>query len=327
MTSSKRIRFGTGIPHINNASLPELITAARRAEDLGFSTFAIPDHFFTPYAPLVALQAIADATTTIRVSNMMLAQDFRHPAMLAKELATLDILSGGRVEVGIGAGWVAAEYEQAGIPFDKASVRIERLEEVVAIIRGLFGNEPLDFRGNYFTITGLDGTPKPIQKPRPPIMIGAGGPKILGVAARQADIIQMMPGPNHTNRPSSDPTRLTARAYWEKIHLIQDAAGGRFPDIELGTLLRTVTITDDRERASDDFLARVAAPGGPVDGSHSPSREELLASPVVAIGTLEEVCDKLLAVRDEFGLTYFAGPVEGAFESLGPVIERLANIQ
>jgi probable F420-dependent oxidoreductase len=302
-----------------------MLAAARRAEDLGFSTFALPDHFFMPYAPLVALQAIADATTTLRVGQLVLAQDFRHPAVLAKELATLDVLSGGRVEVGIGAGWVPSEFEQAGIPFDKPSVRIERLDEAVTVIRGLFSSGPLDFAGKYFTITGLEGTPKPIQKPHPPIMIGGGGPKLLAVAARQADIIQVLPGPNRST-PSSDPSRLTARSYRDKVDLIRDAAGDRFDDIELGTMLLNVTVTDHPDQAADEYLGRFVGPDSHT-GPDRPSRQELLSSPVVAIGSLEEVCDKLLATREDFGLSYFAGPVGTKFESLGPLIERLATLE
>ena len=275
-----------------------------------------------PFAPLVALQAIADATTTLRVGQLVLAQDFRHPAVLAKELATLDVLSGGRVEVGIGAGWMPADFEQAGIPFDPPSVRIERLEESVVVLRGLFGDGPFSFSGKHFTISGLDGTPKPVQRPHPPIMIGGGGPKLLAVSARQADIIQVLPGPNRST-PSLNLHALTPRSYLEKIDLIRDAAGTRFDDIELGALLLNVTITDDTERATDEFLARFGGPGQAA--TNGPSRDELLASPVVAIGSLEQVCDKLLATRDNFGLSYFTGPVGTRAESLAPVIERLAG--
>jgi probable F420-dependent oxidoreductase len=151
------------------------------------------DHFMFRFAPLPALQAVADATTTLRVTRLVLAADFRHPAVLAKELATVDVLSGGRLEVGIGAGWKQEEFEQAGIRFDKASVRIERLEEHAIVLKGLFGDGPFSFSGKYFTVTEVKGSPHPAQRPRPPIMIGGGGPKVLSVAARQADIVQVMP--------------------------------------------------------------------------------------------------------------------------------------
>jgi probable F420-dependent oxidoreductase len=276
-----------------------------------------------PFAPLIALQAVADATTTLRVGQLVLVQDFRHPAVLAKELATLDVFSGGRVEVGIGAGWMAADFQQSGIPLDSPGVRIERLEEAVVVLRGLFGEDPLSFAGKHFTISGLDGTPKPVQRPHPPIMIGGGGPKLLAVAARQADIIQLLPGPN-TGTPGLKVDSLTPRAYLEKVDWIRAAAGSRFEDIELGALLLDLTITDDPDRAADEFLARMSVPAGGA-GSDGPSRDDILSSPVVAIGTLEAVCDKLLAVRDTFGFSYFTGPVGTRAESLGPVIERLAG--
>jgi probable F420-dependent oxidoreductase len=296
----------------------KLLRAARRVEDMGYSTFIVADHFMMPLAPLVALQAVAGATTTLRLGQLVLAQDFRHPAVLAKELATLDVLSGGRVEVGIGAGWMRSEYEQAGIRFDAASVRIERLEEAVAVVKGLFGEAPFSFTGRHFNITDLDGTPKPVQK-HPPILIGGGGPKLLAAAARQADIIQVLPGPN-TGERSLDPTRITPRSFLEKIDLIRDAAGERFAGIELGTLLLNVTITDDTERASDEFLAAYAG------ASDNPAlREELLSSPLVAIGSLEQVCDKFLETRERFGFTYFVAPVGVRPELLAPVIERLAD--
>jgi probable F420-dependent oxidoreductase len=317
MSRVKPIRFGTGAARTSDPA--KVLNAARRAEVLGYSTFSLPDHFMMPFAPLIALQSIADATTTLRVGQLVLAQDFRHPAVLAKELATLDVFSGGRVEVGIGAGWMPIEFEQAGIPFDRPSVRIERLEEAVVVLKGLFGDDPLSFSGKHFTIKNLDGTPRPIQRPHPPIMIGGGGEKLLAVAARQADIIQVLPGPN-TGMASLDHRRITSEAYRQKIDWIRDAAGGRFDDIELGVLLLNVTVTDDPDRAADEFVAGFVGSGG-----GGLSRDDVLSSPVVAIGSLEAVCEKLLVTRDQFGFSYFFGPVGMRAESLAPVIERLAD--
>ncbi len=317
----QRIRFGTGAARTSDPV--KLLAAARQAESLGYSTFVMPDHFMMPFAPLVALQAVADATTTLRLGQLVLVQDFRHPAVLAKELATLDVLSEGRVEVGIGAGWLGAEFEQAGIPFDAAAERIERLEEAVIVIRGLFGDDPVRFAGKHFTITDLDGTPKPRQRPGPPILIGGGGPKLLAVAARQADSIQVLPRPNRGDQ-SLDPGAITGPSYREKIDLIHDAAPDRFAQIELGALLVNLTITDDPGRASEEFLARFAADSLQA-GAGGPTSEELLSSPVVAIGSVAQVCDKLLAARENFGLSYFFAPVGARPEYLAPVIERLAG--
>jgi probable F420-dependent oxidoreductase len=321
MRQTRLIRFGTGGGRSSDPA--RLIALARRAEEIGYATFGMADHFMTAMAPLVALQAVADATEKMRLTQLVLVQDFRHPAVLAKELATLDVLSGGRLEVGLGAGWMRSEFEQAGMRFDKASVRIERLEEAVLVLKGLFADEPLNFSGRYFTITALDGTPKPIQRPAPPIMIGGGGPRVLAAAARRADIIQVLPGIIRGDM-ALDPALCTASAYQAKVDLIRDAAGARFDDIELGALLLKVTITDDPVRALDNFIERFAPAAGS-GRTGDLTRQELLASPVVAIGSLEQVCDKLRETRDRFGFSYFACPLDASMESLAPVIDRLAG--
>ena len=284
----------------------------------------MPDHFMFPFAPLPALQAVADATTTLRVTQLVLAAAFRHPAVLAKELATVDVLSGGRLEVGIGAGWKREEFEQAGIQFDTATERIERLEEYALVLKGLFGAAPFTYHGKHFTVTELDGSPKPVQRPRPPIMIGGGGPKLLAVAARQADIVHVLPSAE-ARRPGG-PHPLTRAALQLKLDLIHDEAAGRFEDIELGTLLLNVTITDDAEGALDDLAVVLGSPGGGEQGGYELTRKALLDSPLVAVGRLEQVCEKLLQVREALGITYFVSPVGARPELLGPVIERLSDI-
>ena len=319
METSRAIRFGTTAGRADSADA--LRALARRAEDLGYSSFGLADHFMIPFAPLVAGMAVADVTTAVRIGQVVLASDFRHPAVLAKELATLDVLSGGRVEIGIGAGWMRDEFDAAGIPFDSPSVRIERLEEAVTVLKGLFADEPCTFAGKHFAVTALDGLPKPVQRPHPPIMIGGGGRKVLSVAARQADIIQVLPGVIR-GVAALDPNQFAARSYGEKLDWIRDAAGTRFDDIELGTLLMHVAITDDAERARDDFLAQFPAEAVQNDAT----RAELLASPVVAIGSIDDVCDRLLSTRDEFGFSYFSTPVGGTPDTLAPLIERLAGL-
>jgi probable F420-dependent oxidoreductase len=321
MAETRPIRFGTG--HGRSSDPAKLLAGAVRAEELGYSTFALPDHFMMPFAPMVALQAVANVTTTLRLGQLVLAHDFRHPAVLAKELASLDVLSGGRVEIGIGAGWMGQEYAQAGIPFDRASVRIERLEEAIVVIRGLFGDEPFSFSGTHFTITELEGRPTPVQRPSPPIMVGGGGRKLLAVAARNADIIQVLPAPNDGGGRPPDPGAIAAASYRDKIDWIADQAGERFEHIELATLLLHLAITDDTERESGQFLAGYASRMAASERTVRP--EELLASPVVAIGSLEEVCDKLLATRESLGFSYFTAPVGVRPESLAPVIARLAG--
>lgn len=319
---SRPIRFVAGAGAVSEPGA--LIRAARRAEGMGYAALAMADHFMLPFAPLIALQAVADATTTLRLTQTVLDQDFRHPAVLAKELATLDVLSGGRLEVGLGAGWMRSEYEQAGIRFDPAPVRIERLEEVAIIVKGLFGPDPFSYSGKYFSVRELDGMPKPRQRPRPPMMLGGGGPKLLAAAARQADIIQVMARIQPEGRPI-DGTEFTARSFQEKVGWIADAAGGRFADIELGVQLLAVIITDDVDAGLDDFVAGLAGTGRRFGSEDGPSRDDLLSSPVVAIGSLDQICEKLLAVREDFGFSYFACPVFQKPSSLAPVIDRLAG--
>ncbi len=315
-------RFGTGAGLLGDPA--KLIGLARRSEELGYSTFGMADHFMIPFAPLVALQAVADATTTIRVSQTVLDQDFRHPAVLAKELATLDVLSGGRLQVGVGAGWMREEYEQAGIHFAKASARIERLEEVVVVLKGLFAGDPFSYSGAHVTITELAGTPRPVQQPRPPIMIGGGGRKLLGVAARQADIVQIMPSIPRGELTTSA-YEFTSEAYEEKVGWIREAAGGRFDEIELGAQFLHVAVAADRDRAYDEFLERFVPMQRSVGSELTVSKNTFLSSPVVAVGTLDEVSEQLEETRARLGISYWTSAVGAHPAQLAPVIERLAG--
>ena len=302
----------------------KLLDSARTVEALGYSTFGLADHFVRPFAPLIAGQAVADATTTLRITQTVLAQDFREPAVLAKELATLDVLSEGRLQVGLGAGWLRQEYEDASIAFASASVRIARLEETAIILKGLFGDEPFSFEGEHYTVRELRGTPVPVQRPRPPIMIGGGGPKLLAVAARQADIVQLMP----TNRGGGtglDPSQFSAPAIEEKVGWIREAAGSRFDEIELSAQLLECVVTDRPEEHLADFADRIATVTERMGGARVDlGVEDLLTSPIVAVGSLDEVCRRLRDTRDRYGITYFAAPIDAKPETLAPIIEALA---
>jgi probable F420-dependent oxidoreductase len=303
----------------------KLLDSARTVEALGYSTFGLADHFVRPFAPLIAGQAVADATTTLRITQTVLAQDFREPAVLAKELATLDVLSEGRLQVGLGAGWLRQEYEDAGMRFDPAPVRIARLEETAVILKGLFADGPFSFSGEHYTVTELDGRPTPVQRPRPPIMIGGGGKKVLSVAARQADIVQLMPS-NRGGRTSLDPSQFSAPAIEEKIGWIRDAAGSRFGEIELSAQLLECAVTDRPDEHLGDLAERMAKViermgGGRIDLG----QDNLRSSPIVAVGSLDDVCQKLVETRDTYGISYFAAPIDARPEALAPVIEELAK--
>jgi probable F420-dependent oxidoreductase len=323
MSAVRPFRFGfTGGASSKKA---KLLDSARTIEALGYSTFGLADHFVRPFAPLVAGQAVADATTTLRITQTVLAQDFRQPAVLAKELATLDVLSDGRLQVGLGAGWLQQEYEDASMRFDSASVRIARLEETAIILNGLFANEPFSFSGEHYSIRELDGRPKPVQQPRPPIMIGGGGKKVLSAAARHADIVQLMPN-NRGGRMTLDPSQFSAPAIEEKIGWIRDAAGSRFDEIELSAQLLECAITVRPDEHLNNLAERIAtvieAMG---EGRIDLGEEDLRRSPIVAVGSLDEVCEKLVETREKYGISYFASPIDARPDVIAPVIERLAG--
>lgn len=319
---ARPIRFGfTGGA---SSKRDRLLDSARTVEALGYSTFGLADHFVRPLAPLIAGQAVADATSTLRITQTVLAQDFREPAVLAKELATLDVLSEGRLQVGLGAGWLRQEYEDASIAFESASVRIARLEETAIILKGLFGDEPFTFEGEHYQVRELRGTPSPVQRPRPPIMIGGGGPKLLAVAARQADIVQLMPS-NRGGGTGLDPSQFSASAIEEKVGWIRDAAGSRFDEIELSAQLLECVVTDRPVEHLADFADRIATVTERMGGARVDlGTEDLRQSPIVAVGTLEEVCQRLRDTRDRYGITYFAAPIDAKPEVLAPIIETLA---
>jgi probable F420-dependent oxidoreductase len=293
-------------------------------ERLGFSTVAVADHLVAPLAPLIALQAVADATTTLRPTMNMLDQDFRHPVMLAKELATLDVLSGGRVEVGIGAGWMKEDYEKTGIVFDRPAVRIERLEEVVIILKGLFAGATFSFEGKHFTITGIEGTPRPMQQPRPPIMIGGGGRKILSVAGRHADIVTL-------TAPKPGSVSITAEGYSadalaEQVDWIRDAAGDRFDDIELAISAMGIVVTNDPQAAARGILETLARLVTPLGGAVDLTADGLLASPSFAVGSIEQICDKLISLRERYGVSYFSLGFGTAIDTVAPIIAALKGV-
>ena len=220
-------KFRFGVQTSRSASREEWVAKARKIEDLGFSTLLMPDHFEDQYAPVPALMAAADATTTLRIGTLVFDNDYKHPVVLAKETATLDVLSGGRLELGIGAGWMSSDYDQAGMAYDAPGERIARLKEGLAVIKGLFADEPVAFDGKHYRVH-MNGLPKPIQRPHPPILIGGGGKRVLSYAAREADIV----GVNFTltegvvNRAVM--TTGSAAATAEKMAWIREAAGPRF---------------------------------------------------------------------------------------------------
>src|SRR5215471_2051414 len=245
----KPFRFGL----IGKAtSREEWIEQAKQAEELGYASFLASDHVYWEFSPIAALQAAASATTTLRIGSHVFSNDFWHPVQLAREAATLDVLSGGRFELGIGAGYFAGEYAQAGIPFASAKERIARLEEAVQVITGLFREEPLTFSGHYYTIQGLS-LPQPLQRPPPPLYMGGGGKLMLSAAARHADIVGLVPRalPNGFDLRGADQIGTAQKVAW-----VREAAGARFEALELSLPILTVALTEkDRLEAVKPFAA------------------------------------------------------------------------
>jgi probable F420-dependent oxidoreductase len=296
------------------------VTKARQIEDAGYATLLIRDHFVREpfgdqFAPIAALMAAADATTTLRVGNLVLDNDYRHPVVLAKEAATLDVLSHGRFELGLGAGWAKREYEQAGIPFDAPGVRVSRLEEALQVLKGLWGPGPLTCSGTSYTIEHLDGFPKPVQRPHPPILVGAGGKRMLALAAREATIISFLMGDYSTGVEVDDPLKRVGAAVAQKLAWVRQAAGERFHDLELSMVLTAVR-SEDQHRAA----ARLAAERG----WSSISAEHVLDMPSMVIGSVEQMVEQLYQRRERYGFSYYI-VTDQDMQTLAPVVAQLTG--
>ncbi len=311
MSHPRRFRFG--VQTSTAASGEEWAALARQAEDLGYSTMFLPDHFGDQLAPVPAMMAAADATTDLRVGALVFDNDYKHPVVLAKEMASIDVLSDGRLELGLGAGWMISDYEQSGIPYDEPKVRVDRFEEGLEIITGLLGPDPVTFEGEHYTITGMDGLPKPVQSPRPPILIGGGLKRMLTIAGRHADIIGINPTiPNGAVDADAARTGL-ADVTDEKLRWVKDAAGDRYADIEINLLNYACIVTDDREQVANDFA--------PLFGI-SPS--DLLEFPHALVGTVDQICESIEANRERWDASYIVVQRD-AMEAMAPVVARLAG--
>ncbi|MQY09554.1 TIGR03621 family F420-dependent LLM class oxidoreductase [Actinomadura macrotermitis] len=280
---------------------------ARRLEDAGFDALLVPDHLVGPrFAPLAAMTAAACATTRLKVGTLVFANDFRHPAVLAKEAASLDVLSDGRLEFGLGTGWMAHDYHRAGLALDPPGVRVDRLAEAIAVLKGLWRGGPFSFTGEHYRIDGLEQEPLPVQRPGPRLMLGGGGPRMLRLAAREADIV------NLTLRVRADGTGPDTAdggpdAFRRKIEILREAAGDRFPEIELGTSIL---------RAGD---ARSTAPWS----AAAPAAQD--GTPQVLPGGPAEIADRIRHWRAELGLSYFVLHHEEDLDAFAPAVTELAG--
>jgi probable F420-dependent oxidoreductase len=311
MAHPRKFRIGVQLHGATDG--PELAAKARRAEELGYSTAFFPDHFGDQLAPVPALMAVADATTDLRIGTLVLDNDYKHPVVLAKECATLDVLSGGRFELGIGAGWMTSDYEQAGLPFDPPKVRVDRMVEGIQVLKHAFADGPQDFAGEHYRVTGYDGHPKPVQRPHPPFIIGGGGKRVLSIAAREADIVGInMSIPNGV--ADGDAARTgTADRTDEKVEWIKAAAGDRYALLELNMLVFAVVITDDRTGTIETMA--------PLFGLEP---EVVADHPHAWVGTVEEICEDLERRRARWDVSYLTVQ-EPAMEDAAPIVARLAG--
>jgi probable F420-dependent oxidoreductase len=317
MSNHHPFRFGV----INEQMKPPTawFDHVRRVEALGYATFLLRDHFVPDffgdqYAPLPALMAAAGVTTTLRLGTMVIDNDYRHPVLLAKEAATLDCLSGGRCELGIGAGWLRGEYEQAGLPFDRAGVRIDRLEEALRVVKGLWADGAFTFAGAHYQVTGIDGVPKPQQHPHPPLLIGGGKERMLRLAGREADIVGILTTDVSRGTLVSDLSERTPAAVMQKVEWIREAAGARFDRIEL-SLIPTVIVTDERHRQTEALIR---------ENGWDATVEEIWEMPSILVGSVEQIAEDLRVRRERYGFSYYVVS-DAEMEAFAPVVATLAG--
>jgi probable F420-dependent oxidoreductase len=317
MTAQHPFRFGVVLT--TTKSHTELIERAKKLEDQGYNILLLPDHLAGPnhgfagayLSPAVALMAVAAATTHLRIGSFVFSNDFRPPAILAKDVATLDLLSNGRVEMGIGAGYLPEDYAQAGITFERAGVRIERLEEALQIIKQFFSEEKVTFVGKHYTVRDLSTLPQAIQRPHPPIYIGGGGKRVLTLAAREANII----GLTAMTKPTGefDFSTISAQATRQKIAWIRQAGEQRLSDVEINAFVFLINLTEHRTTVAERMANRLGL-----------TVQDILKSPHSLIGTTEEICNELLERRSEYGISYITIPFSHA-EAFAPIVARLTN--
>jgi probable F420-dependent oxidoreductase len=307
----KPFRFGVNVRSARSRS--EWMEKAGRVEEFDYDVFNVPDHLTEPFPALVSA---ATASTRLRVGTHVLNNDLRHPVLVAREAATVDLLTEGRLQLGLGAGSMRAEYEEVGLNFDRGALRVERLAEAVAIIKRLLGGETVTFAGKHYRITNHTIGPPPVQRPHPPILIGGNGRQLLSLAAREADIVGLS-GITFRRGDAAPPDLSGWRisSVDERIKLIRETAGEeRYAQLEINVLLQRVIVTNDRRRAAEELTTRWL----------QLTAEEVLQAPYVLIGTVEQISADLLARRRRWGISGYTVQ-EPYMEALAPVVVELAR--
>jgi probable F420-dependent oxidoreductase len=314
VTEGRPFRFA--VQAVRTTSAREWNDLARKVEDLGYSTLFVADHYLDrgPAAqdvgPIAAIAAAAAVTTTLRIGCRVFCVDYHQPAALAKEVATLDLLSDGRLELGIGAGWSEQEYGMMGIPFEAAARRVDKLEEMVAFLKASFSGEELDFHGEYVDVAGYVGLPRPVQQPHPPFMIGGSRKRVLSLAGREADIVSFA---NVAFDPVNDAGLTPQQEAERRCGYARDAAGARFADLDVESSPYFSAITDDPH---PKLVALAERFGTTTDG--------LLDHPNVLMGSLDAVVDRLLERRARYGVNYVSFQ-QANIDEFAPLVARLAG--
>jgi probable F420-dependent oxidoreductase len=266
-------------------------------------------------APMPALISAAEATKTLRVGTCVLNNDLRHPVLVAREAAAVDLLTDGRLQLGLGAGSIRSEYDQVGLGFDKGGTRVERLAEAVKIIKGLLKGEQLSFAGRHYKVTAHAIAPLPVQRPHPPILIGGNGPHLLGLAAREADIVGFS-GLTFRGGGAIPPDFSGWRKSGvdERVQLVREAAGKeRYDRLELNALVQRVIVTDNPRGAAEELTSRTQL-----------TSDEILQSPYVLIGSVDQMVEDLKARRERWDISYYIVH-EPYIDDFARVVARLAG--
>jgi probable F420-dependent oxidoreductase len=314
MTDHHPFRFAAQLSRAPGGTARAWAEQARRAEELGYAALLMPDHFGDQLAPVPALAAVAAATTTLRLGSLVFGNDYRNPFVLAKEAATLDVLSDGRFELSLGAGWMKTDYEEAGITYDTPKVRVARFEEAVQVVQGLLRTEgPFSFAGDYYEVHEHSLLPRPVQQPGPPLILGGGGRRVLTFAAQHADIVSINANLRDGTGGAETAPNMSPERTREKVAWVKEAADDRFDTLELNALIGFVMITDDAAA-----IAEAMAPAfgiEPADALHVPG---------VLLGTLDEMAEELRWRRREYGISYWSIESD-VWEDLAPMVRELSG--
>ena len=308
--------FRFGLAAATSVEVDQLLTTARKAEDLGYYSLVMGDHYeqWPVLGPLAGMVAIANATTTLRTGTLVLNNELRNPVVLAKELATIDALSGGRLDIGIGAGWQAGDFDVTGTPMRQPGLRIDRLRESIALLKQAFSGERLGFEGAHYSVKAHVGAPKPVQRPSPPIVIGGGGPKLLTLAAQEADKICVSPLNTREGEIAAQMgASMTQDATRSKVDLIRHVAGARYDEIEIMNVIYRSAVTSDYEAVAAQFGAEMGM-----------SAEQAMQAEVFLIGTPSMIKDEIERRRELYDVSYYV-LLDAAIDEFAPIVDAFTG--